>query len=59
MAALVQDIKFSVGSIQFLEKLWGPLLGSLYEGFDYFGNVLGAPDCWKVPYHKHVLASDL
>ena len=33
-----------------LKKLEGPILGSLNEGFIYYGSILGAADCWKLPY---------
>ena len=27
---------------------WGPASGSLHEGCDHFGSILGAPDSWKL-----------
>ena len=33
-----------------VSKSWGCILGSLYEGSYYLRSILGAPDCWKLPY---------
>ena len=34
----------------------GPISGSLHEGSDDLGSLLGAPDFWKLPYLSYILA---
>ena len=36
-----------------------PFSGSFFEGSYYLGSILGAPSCWKLPYHGLRLLSSI